>query len=300
MERSNAFRTTDHRFISDNVECAATLYQPVEITTDVPCVVLAPTVNHTRFDGYPRFAQQFAAAGYAALVVDYRYIGDSAGQPRQLVDYQQQRDDLRAAVAYARTLAGIDPARLVLWGFGFGGGHVVTVAAEDQQLAAVLTLCPFLDGVKFAAASGVQNSLRRLAAAARASWLREPIRMPVTAPPRQLALFNQPEAALGFESLRTQDSRWRNELLVKPTQPPWRIRPIRDAQRVTCPLWVGLCTRDTMVPAMPIRRLAQQAPNAELRTILGGHFSGFLDHSDDVIASQLEFLDRTVNAQDSS
>ncbi|HEY4535713.1 MAG TPA: hypothetical protein VIG71_07025 [Enteractinococcus sp.] len=168
------------------------------------------------------------------------------------------------------------------------------MAAADQHIAAAITLCPFLDGLNFSAHSGAGNTLRRLAAAARASWIREPIEMPVTAPARQLALFNQPEAVLGFESIRAENSLWRNDILVKPTQPPLRIRPIRHAKQVTSPLWIGLATRDTMVPSAPIRRLAQQAPNTELRTFHGGHFEVFVDHFDEVIKSQLAFLRRNL------
>lgn len=116
----------------------------------------------------------------------------------------------------------------------------------------------------------------------------------MTAPARQLALFNQPEAVLGFESIRAENSLWRNDILVKPTQPPLRIRPIRHAKQVTSPLWIGLATRDTMVPSAPIRRLAQQAPNTELRTFHGGHFEVFVDHFDEVIKSQLAFLRRNL------
>ena len=294
MKRHADFQTEERTFTSKGVRCAATLYRPLSTQKAVPCVVLAPSVNLTRKDAYPRFAERFAAAGYAALLFDYRYLGDSEGEPRQLVDYQQQREDIHAAVAFARSVQGIDPAQIILWGFSFGGGHVINVAAEDKQVAAVLTLCPFLDGLQFSAASGVGNSLRRMAAAARASWIREPIRMPVTAPSRQLALFNQQEAALGFEALRAEESLWRNDILVKPTQPPFRIRPIRHAKYITCPLWIGLATHDTMVPSSPMRRLAQRAPIAELRTFSGGHFDGFLERFDEVIKSQLAFLRRSL------
>ena len=294
MEPQTDFQTEERSFTSAGVACAATLYRPAQTDGLVPCVVLAASVNQTRLDGYPRFAERFATAGYAALVFDYRYIGDSEGEPRQLVDYEQQREDLRAAVEFARSIEGVDPEQIILWGFSFGGGHAISVAAEDTRLAAVLTLCPFLDGLVFSTTSGIGNSLRRMAAAARASWIREPIRMPVTAQPRQLALFNQSEAVFGFESMYAENSQWLNEILVKPTQPAFRIRPIRQAKDITCPLWVGLATRDTMVPAAPIRRLAQQAPNAELRTFDSGHFEGFADHFDEVMGSQLAFLRRAL------
>ena len=65
-----------------------------------------------RLDAY---ADRFSAAGYACLVFDYRNFGDSEGQPRQLVDVGLQLQDWTAAVAYARTLPGIDLNRIGLW-----------------------------------------------------------------------------------------------------------------------------------------------------------------------------------------
>jgi fermentation-respiration switch protein FrsA (DUF1100 family) len=71
------------------------------------------------------FAERFARAGLAALVFDYRHFGDSQGEPRQLLDIGRQLADWRAAIGYARTVDGIDPARIALWGSSFSGGHDV-------------------------------------------------------------------------------------------------------------------------------------------------------------------------------
>jgi hypothetical protein len=43
------------------------------------------------------FAQRFAAAGYYALVFDYRHFGDSDGEPRRLLDIKRQLQDWRRA-----------------------------------------------------------------------------------------------------------------------------------------------------------------------------------------------------------
>lgn len=294
MDRHTDYRTEELSFDSAGVACAATLYRPTSTDTAVPCVIIAGDVSQTQRDGLPAFARRFAAAGFAALTFDYRYLGLSAGEPRQLIDYQQQRADLRAAIEFSRTLEDIDPERIALWGFSFGGGHVIDVAAHDHQLAAVVVLCPLLDGLKFAIASGVLNPLRFAAASARAAWIREPVWMPVIGAKRQLAFFSQPEAAFGFETLPAEDSLWRNEVLTKPTQPITAIRPIRHARNIQCPLWAGLGTRDTVVPLMPIRRLAERAPLGELHIYHGGHFEGFFDHFDDVVGEQLEFLNRSL------
>ena len=59
------------------------------------------------------------------LVFDHRYLGDSGGEPRQRFRKRDQLQDWRSAVSFARTLDGVDPERIVLWGFSFSGGHVV-------------------------------------------------------------------------------------------------------------------------------------------------------------------------------
>jgi len=282
---------TDVTFGSGNETCAATLYRPAGPRGDrVPCVVMAPGVSQTRRDGFLRYAHRFAQAGLAALVFDFRHLGDSEGEPRQLIDFQRQRADLAAAVSFARTLDGVDPDRIAGWGFSFGGGHAVHVAAHDHRLAAAVTLCPFVDGLAFSLAGDTRNNLRLMGAAGKALMQRQPIRMAVAGPPGQLALFTQPEAARGFDAVRGEDSRWRNEILAKPTQPPARIRPVREARRVRCPLLVGLGSEDTIVPARPIRRLAEQAPHARLHHVPGGHFDAFLEHVDQVANEHVAFL----------
>lgn len=280
-------------FRSGDEACAATLHRPANPAVgDVPCVVLAAGVSQTRRDGFPRFAERFAQAGFAALTFDFRHLGDSEGEPRQLIDFKRQRADLAGAIAFARTLSSVDPDRVAVWGFSFGGGHAVHVAARDNQLAAAIALCPFADGLAFTLAGDVRNNLRLMGAAGRAVLTRRPIRMPVTAQPGELVLFTQPEASLGFEAVRAKDSAWRNVILAKPSQPAVRIRPARGARSVRCPLLVGLGSNDTMVPARPIRRLAEQAPNGRLHHYPGGHFDGFLDHFEDVADDHIAFLTR--------
>ena len=106
---------------------------PTTATGEVACVVLAHGfggVKEARLDAY---AERFAAAGYAALVFDYRHHGDSGGEPRLLIDIGRQHEDWRAAIAHARGLDGVDANRIAAWGTSFSGGHVVELAAADQR-----------------------------------------------------------------------------------------------------------------------------------------------------------------------
>ena len=128
----------DLTFPSGEDTCAAWLYRPDGVAGPVPCVVMAHGFTATRGDRLPAYAERFAAAGLAVLLFDYRHFGDSTGAPRQLLDIGRQQADYRAAVAFARTLEGIDAQRIALFGTSFSGGHVVAVAAKDPSIAAVV------------------------------------------------------------------------------------------------------------------------------------------------------------------
>jgi dienelactone hydrolase len=79
------------------------------------------------------------------LVFDYRHFGASEGEPRQLLDVAKQLGDWRAAIAWTRAQPEIDAARVAIWGTSFSGGHVMSLGAEDAQLAAIVAQVPFCD-----------------------------------------------------------------------------------------------------------------------------------------------------------
>src|SRR5947209_15645201 len=135
----------DVSFLSDGEHCRAWLFMPD--AERPPLVILGHGLGGIREYGLEPFARRFADAGIAALVFTYRHFGDSGGHPRQLLDIEHQLDDWAAALAYARTLEEIDSTRIALWGTSFGGGHVLIAAARDGGVAAVVSQCPFTDGV---------------------------------------------------------------------------------------------------------------------------------------------------------
>jgi uncharacterized protein len=109
------------RFISGDTECAAWHYPNL-------------------------FAKRFHEAGFAVLPFDYRRLGESGGQPRQVIRIREQLTDWQAAIAFAAGLPGVDPARLAIWGFSLSGGHVFRVAADNPQLATAIAQTPNADG----------------------------------------------------------------------------------------------------------------------------------------------------------
>src|SRR5438094_2792153 len=155
----------DVAFNSAGDECRAWLFMPD--AERPPLVILGHGLGATREYGLEPFARRFADAGIAALTFTYRHFGDSGGQPRQLLDIERQLGDWAAALAYARTLDRFDTSRIALWGTSFGGGHVIEAAARDGSVGAVVSQCPFTDGLAATRAASPRSLVRALAPALR-------------------------------------------------------------------------------------------------------------------------------------
>ena len=93
-------------------------------------------------------AERFVASGYACLAYDHRNWGRSAGWPRGETDPWRQLADLREAISFARTLPGIDPGRIGLWGTSYAGGLVLVAAALDRRVRCVVSQVPLVSGAR--------------------------------------------------------------------------------------------------------------------------------------------------------
>ncbi|MCA1846527.1 MAG: alpha/beta hydrolase [Actinobacteria bacterium] len=246
----------------------------------------------TRHDGLPAYAEQLAAAGATVLVFDHRHLGDSPGEPRQRFRKPMQREDWRSAVQAARNLDGVDPAQIVLWGFSFGGGHAVATAAEDNRIAAVIALAPFIDGLARVLKTALPTVAWILPRAAADVAGRNNL-IPVTGPEGSKAAMAFRGEADGFASVVPPGSPWRNEITPGVFLTVALHRPVAKAKKVMCPLWLGLGEQDITVSAKAIVRLASRAPKGELHRYPYDHWQPYVgDASGRIAADQIDFLRR--------
>ncbi|MFI4992153.1 MAG: alpha/beta hydrolase [Solirubrobacterales bacterium] len=286
-------RIEEMTFRSDGVDCAARVYRPdAQPGEATPCVVMANGFSLTREDGMPAFAERFAGAGVTALTFDFRYLGASGGEPRQLIDAGRQHADFRAAVSFARGLEGIDADAVAVWGFSFGGGHAVYTAANDHKIAAAVALCPATDVISYVRSMPGRNSLGAGVVTLRNVVGRQRVHFPVVGRPGSMAWFTQPEALPGFEAVCDDRSLWRNEFLPLSFATS-ASRAVRVAHRVTCPLFVTIGEKDRVVSRKAAERTAERAPRGERGIYPIDHFGGFLGEDFEcVVADQIEFLSR--------
>ena len=285
----------DVTFPSGDGACAGWLYRPDGAAGDVRCVVMGHGFSLTRHDALGAYASALADAGYAVLVFDYRGFGASPGEPRQRFRIGMQREDWRSAIAFARTLDGIDAQRIVLWGYSMASSSVVPVAARSSDgIAAVLVLCPFVDGLPRVLRTP-PSLVASITPRAVADLAGRHNTIPVTAAPGELGAMTFEGERQGFAMTVAPDSPWRNEISPGIFLTVGMLRPVTLAPRLRMPVWVGLGTRDITVSAKAAERLAYDAPHGELHRYPVDHFGAFTRAGiDEIAADQVAFLRRAV------
>jgi fermentation-respiration switch protein FrsA (DUF1100 family) len=249
-----------------------------------------------RLDAY---AERFCAAGIGALLFDYRHFGASGGEPRQLLDIGRQQADYHAAIAFARGLGWVDPGRVAVFGSSFSGGHVIEVAAADPRVAAVVSQCPFTDGLATLPALGAASVARLtregIIDVLRAVRSRPPHYVAAAGAPGTTAVMTTPDALGGMEALVPTESRWENRVAARITLRVGIYRPGLAAARVACPALYCLCDDDLLAPAERSATLAGRGPRAEVKRYPVGHFDIYLGEPwERAVSDQTEFLRRTL------
>jgi cephalosporin-C deacetylase-like acetyl esterase len=288
------FAREEISFLSGDAWCAAWLYRP-QTTTRRPLVVMAHGFSATREMRLDAYAERFADAGIGVLLFDYRHFGASAGEPRQLLDISRQHADYRAALAHARNLDWVDPHSLALFGSSFSGGHVLAVAARDERIAAVVSQCPFTDGLAtlralspLDAARLTIHGLRDQVAAVRGA---PPHYIPAAGQPGSLAVMTTPDALPGMQAITPAQSNWENRVAARITLRVALYRPGLAASRIAAPVLFCVCDHDLLCPPERTVQLALSNPRAEVRRYPIGHFDIYVgEHFERAVSDQVQFL----------
>lgn len=292
---STATNRTEVTFVSGGENCTAWNYPG----SNGACVVMATGAAITKEPGADRFAARFQAAGFTVLSFDYRHFGASGGTPRQVLRLRKQIADLKAAIAFAAQLPGVEADRIAAWGFSLGGGYVLDVAGEIG-LAAAIVQTPLTDGPA-AAPNALKHETPRvmlrfpfiaLADALGGLIGRPPRLVPLTGPKGSVAMLTTPDAQDGPRALNP-DGRyadWLQAIAARSVMPMGFYRPGRKASRISCPLLVVVADGDQSVLAAPAVRAAAAAPISKVLRIPGGHYAPFLDQHEVVVSAELAFL----------
>ncbi len=287
-------------FLSGGVKCAVTVLRPdTASVVPIPAIVMAHGFGSPRALRLYAYAERFAAAGYAAVVFDYRGFGDSDGEPRQLLDISMQHDDWKAALSFARSLPGIDANKIVAWGTSFGGGHVLTVAGRGEPLAAVIAQVPHVSGPAAVRATGIAASMRIAPYAIRdqinAFLRRKPVYVPLVGGTGDLGIMTTPDALPGLEQLIIDSDlapdAYRQDVAARIGLKIGLYSPERVVSKITCPTLIQIARNDAITPCAVAERAAGRIPHATVRIYDCSHFDPYVEPAfTRIITDQLAFL----------
>jgi predicted alpha/beta hydrolase len=294
----------DVRFGPPEQELAGWLYLPPQAKGRVACVVMNNGCGGTKEVALQPFALRFVEAGLAVLTYDYLHFGESAGQPRQHLSLDQQVRDCRRAIAYVRSLPGVDPDRLAIWSTSSAGGYGVVVAAGDEDIRCLVSQCPSLDhgadGKQVFAREGLGWFLRLIMHAqrdkGRSRFGLSPHHIPIVGPPGSTALLTAPGAFEGYS--RLAGSGFVNKVCGRVMLTPHGVTPDQVIERVRCPALFQICDDDSLASADAAVAQAQRMGSlATIERYPIGHFAIYEgEHFERAVAGQVDFLLRHLSA----
>jgi fermentation-respiration switch protein FrsA (DUF1100 family) len=277
----------------------AWVFLPEDLHVPVPCVVMGHGLGGTKALGLEAYALRFKKAGFAVLAFDFRHLGESDGEPRQLVWIPSQQEDYAAAVEYVRSLKEIDPERIALWGTSLSGGHVIVNAARDSNIACVAAQVPLLDGdaggmqvvkqiglwhlLKMAFGHGVRDLVR--------SWLGlSPHTIPLFGKPGSIAALADAGAWKFFNDIATND--FINNVCARILIRMDKYHPIRHTPRIQCPVLLQVCDKDISLPIKVVEKAKKNLGElAEVIRYPIDHFDIYVgENFEKAVSDQLEFF----------
>ncbi len=283
----------DLRFPCGSSICAGWLYLPAGRSAP-PVVVMAHGFAGTRDVGLPGVAERFARDGIAAFVFDYRHFGASGGLPRQIVDAGAQLDDWRAAITFMRARSDVDGSRLALWGTSLGGGHALTVAAEDENVRAIVAQAPLIDtsvegeSTFYGAAWAARLVLTGWVDLLLSALGREPVLLAAITRRGGFGMIIDDAAYAAFERLVGPGSTYRNAVAARSIFLFDDYNPADHTAAIAAPVLLIASPEDRFAPFSAVQAYADRAANVTVETFPGDHFDVYsppaATHAADVAA----------------
>lgn len=154
-------QTEQTHFFSDGLRLGASLFWPddVDAGTPQPMVVACSGFTGLRHIHPARFARYLTGRGLSCCGFDYRGFADSEGTRCRVLLEEQVRDIVHAT-AWVAGDERVDPSRLLLLGWGMGGGLVLDAARELPGVIGVIAVNGFFDGARVQRAHRGEDGLR--------------------------------------------------------------------------------------------------------------------------------------------
>jgi hypothetical protein len=131
------------RFYSESVPMAGILFIPGNLQRGEtrPGIVICHGFTAVKEVLLPEVARRLAQLGYVVLTFDYRFLGESGGEPRRQIIPLLQIEDIRNAVTFLQHQPEVCADRIGLLGVSLGGANVSYAAGVEERVKATVSVC---------------------------------------------------------------------------------------------------------------------------------------------------------------
>lgn len=276
-EQSNRINVS---FQSQGLACRGWLYRPDGVAGKIPAIVMSHGYSAVKEQGLDGFAEAFCKAGFAVLVFDYRFLGESEGNPRGRIVPQEQHDDIRAALGWISRQQDIDASRIGLWGTSYSGGHALYVGALDPHVKAVVAQAPGLVNL----ASSMVELYGREYFAGFLEFLAQDLALrnggktggevPIVAPVGEISMLPTEDSYEWFTRTAKKAPNWVNQTQVESVARGIEYFPAAFIELISPkPLLIIAATGDQLIPVAKVREaFARAGEPKKLVELDCGHF----------------------------
>jgi dipeptidyl aminopeptidase/acylaminoacyl peptidase len=287
------------QFVVNGLQVNGYFHLPEGEKTALPIIVMFNGYGTEWSFGTQPFIEAFTQLGFATLNVDYRYFGQSEGEPRQLLDIPAQLEDCRAAIEHVLLQEWVDKNRIVIWGSSLGGGHAISMAAEFAQVKALIAQVPHCcsrAAMKTVTLGAIFKGMSTAVSDKVASLFNKPVKtIPIVAIPEEYGVMNHKGWKQHYLSLAQHSKTWVNAIPARSLLKGGDYRPVLQAQHIQCSTLLVAATNDSGVPVQSIRDTAQKIAQSEIYEFAGEHFDVYHGHYfADVLNKELAFLRESV------
>lgn len=214
----------------------------------------------------PQNAARLRAAGYVTLNFDYRYFGESGGEPRCRLIPLAQVADIRNAVTFMQHQPEVNPDRIGLYGTSFGCANVVYTAGIDERVRCVVAVVgpgdcerQFRLGPNFDAfMDKVRRAKAEFVLTGKVSYM-QTIRL----------MARDPDVVADIEKTQAQFPTWRPEVSFESLADIMEFKPESVADRIAprAIMWIHT-DRDKLVPLFEAQSMYAKARHPKKLVVL--------------------------------
>ena len=272
-------------FLSKGLRCRGLKYLPPGHGAGErqPCIVLAHGFSAVKEMYFTDYAQTFSQAGFVAMVFDYRFQGESEGEPRGQIFPWEQIEDFRNAITFAQQQPEVKADMIGMFGSSYSGGHAICLAALDRRLKCVACQVPLIDGwTNFQAivprAAGAEM-LKALEQDRVARYQTGQVNyLPVVAADNN-AVLNTSDAYQWFTAThQSKAPRWENRVTVESVEQFIEYSPAAYLTRISpTPFLMMVADHDVLTPTdVAIAAFGRMGEPKKLAILPGGHFDAYV------------------------